>query len=124
MVADCPAGRPSGPKRANSGEEQGNGNKHCSAPEWHAHGTRHEPNWQCDMHQQAEGDRAQVYQEEAGTIPRLATSDTMPVSALSLRSSFVIGSLDVSRQHYTAIRRIVSISDYGSLRTVDAERYA
>ena len=47
-------------------------------------------------------------------IPRLATSDTMPVSALSLRSSLVIGSLDVSRQHYTATRRIVSISDYGN----------
>ena len=30
-------------------------------------------------------------------IPRLATSDTMPVSALSLRSSLVIGSLKVSR---------------------------
>jgi hypothetical protein len=42
-------------------------------------------------------------------IPRLATSDTMPVSA----SSLVIGSLDVSRLHYTAIRRTVSISDYG-----------
>ena len=54
-------------------------------------------------------------------IPRLATSDTMPVSALSLRSSLVIRSLEASR-HYTAIRRIVSISDYGSLRRVEAKR--
>ena len=35
-----------------------------------------------------------------------------------------MGSLEVLRQHYTAVRRIVSISDYGSLRTVEAERCA
>jgi hypothetical protein len=32
-------------------------------------------------------------------IPRFATSGTMPLSALSLRSSLAMGSLEVLRQH-------------------------
>src|SRR5215207_2431121 len=39
---------------------------------------------------------APTYTHGGRMIPRLATSDTMPVSALSLRTSLVIGSLDVS----------------------------
>jgi hypothetical protein len=53
-------GRASGPKRAHSVEEQSDGDQHSSAPEWHAHGTRHEPNWPREMQQQAQDDRAQV----------------------------------------------------------------